>query len=67
MAETFSEPSNFPSLNTLYLEKYCDLTAFLVKIIAKIVEDNGRCPIQFKYNENMSTLNANYGVGKDVD
>ena len=38
-----------------------------MKIIAQIIEESGRHPIQFKYNENMSTLTANYGVGKDVD
>lgn len=38
VAETFSDLRNFPVLSTLYLEKYCDLTAFLMKIIASIVK-----------------------------
>ena len=67
VAETFSDPTNFPALHTLYLEKYCDLTAFLIKIISKIITDTGRPTLQFKFNENKSTLFANYGVGKDVD
>ena len=42
VAETFSDPTNFPQLQTLYMEKFCDLTAFLVKIISKIIDETGR-------------------------
>ena len=67
VAQTFTDPNNFPALNTLYLEKFCDLTGFLEDVISKIINDTGRTPLHFKYNENMSTLSANYGVGKDSD
>ena len=67
VAQTFTDPNNFPALKTLYLEKYCDLTPLLVEEISKIVDANGRAPLKFKYNHNKSTLFANYGVGKDID
>lgn len=56
VAETFSDPNNFPALHTLYLEKHCDLTTFLIGIIAKIIEENHRPPLHFKFNENLPTL-----------
>ena len=54
-------------MRTLYLEKFCDLTDFLKDVIEKIMAEAGRFPIKFCYNENMSTLSSNYGIGKDTD
>ena len=34
-----------------------------MKIITSIVKQNGRPALQFKFNENMSTLSKNYGSG----
>ena len=45
VAETFSDPSNFPQLRKLYLERHCHLTAFLTEFIEKIICDNGRSRI----------------------
>ena len=70
VAETFSDPANFPALQTLYLERFCDLTPFLVKIISRIVAKNDRPPIAFKYNENRSTLDQATGdaaLGKEFE
>lgn len=67
VAETFSDPKNFPALNTLYLEKHCDLTTFLISIIAKIIEENNRPSLQFKFNENLPTLTSKAGTGAGSD
>jgi len=53
VAKVFDDPSNFPKLKYLYLEKYCELTDFLVTWISKF-----RPSLQINFNANMSAIDS---------
>lgn len=43
------------------------MTAFLEEILKKIIAEESRPTIEFKYNENTSTLTTGYGSGDEFD
>ena len=51
VAQLFEDADNFKSLQILYLEKYCELSEFLVEKIGEY-----RPNFIFKFNQNMSAV-----------
>ena len=62
VSQIFKDPSNFPKLHELWLEKHCDLTKFLQNMISQY-----RSPDQLRieFNANYSALT--YSMELDFD